>query len=212
MLTPPDARESSRPRPVDAATRPLLPNWGSVAITALAVIATLALVGSLAVQNRQLKQALALGEGGPAAARTPIVGDQLPSVQLISSAGEEQDLLDLVRGGGVVAFLTTTCRFCEASLPAWEKVAQGLAGTGTPFVALSLHGQEQTREFATSKGVAFPLWVLADPTERALLQINAVPVTALVSPTGEIRQIWRGQVTEDQLVGIVGAVAGDRCP
>jgi peroxiredoxin len=181
--------------------RPLLPTWASITVTVLAAVAVISLIQhfaeqneQLAEQNRLLRETQDRGAYTTAAPRTPAVGDRLPPVSLADLNGSMATVPTLFAQGGVVAFLTTTCPFCEASLPQWSNVAATLSEAGMPFVAISLHDLEATRAYATEHGIAWPIWVAADADSVRELRVNAVPVTAIVSSTAEITQIWRGQL------------------
>jgi peroxiredoxin len=174
--------------------RPLFPNWASIAITSLAAVAVVSLVWHLAEENRLLGEAEIAHVANAAPTRTPDVGDRLAAIDLVQLDGATATVTSLVAGGGVVAFLTTTCPFCEASLAQWGEVAATLAAAQIPFVAISLDNPEETRAFATDHGITWSLWAAHDSSRVRELRVNSVPVTAIVSPNAEITKIWRGQL------------------
>lgn len=190
--------------------RPLFPNWASIAITFLAAVAVVSLVWHLAEENRLLGEAQIAHVANAAPARTPDVGDRLAPIGLVHLDGATATVTNLVAGGGVVAFLTTTCRFCEASLAQWGEVAATLGAAGIPFVAISLNDLEETRAFATEHGITWSLWTAADSSVIGELRVNSVPLTAIVSTDAEITQIWRGQVRSGDVEAILQAVSETR--
>jgi peroxiredoxin len=193
-------------------SRPLLPNWASIAITSLAAIAVVSLVWHLSEQNRLLREAHVPGGVNAAATRTPLIGDRLPRIGLVQLDGATATVPDLVAGGGVVAFLTTTCPFCEASLPQWGEVAATLRDAGIPFVAISLDDPEETRAFVAEHGITWSLWTAADPSRAREFRVNAVPLTAIVSTNAEITQIWRGQLRGADVESILRAAREIQMP
>ncbi len=153
-------------------------------LTNTLVLALCALVAysvwSLAAANRTLRAELA-----DLRATTSVgslgAGDRLPSVGLRALDGTTADLSELVAEGGVVAFLTTTCPFCEQTLPAWRALAERAANCGALFVALSLDDPETTRRYVEDLGAGLPLWAL-DVEETVPLPVERVPLPSCWMP------------------------------
>lgn len=156
---------------------------------------------SLAEQNRALKEALAAISESGAARRNLVAGDPIPSIQIVDQKGLHGDLLAEVEEIGVIAFLTTTCRFCAETLPWWTELSERLDRDGIPFMAVSLHPEGATREYAATNEVSWRLWMLPDGTERAKLAVSSVPLT-LVAVGGQVVEVWRGALRSDEVAAI----------
>jgi len=134
-----------------------------------------------------------------AAARTPVnsysAGDSIPDLTVQNAEGSNSSLLDELSDGGVIAFLTTTCPYCEQSLPQWHQIHREVVQRGQSFFALSLDSADLTQEFAMSQDVSFPLWTLVTPRDRTILEVGAVPLTVAVMPNGRISKVWRGSLS-----------------
>ncbi|MFQ5744159.1 MAG: TlpA family protein disulfide reductase [Acidobacteriota bacterium] len=99
-----------------------------------------------------------------------------------------------------MAFLTTTCPYCEASIPVWSELAEDLSHAGIPFVGVSLHSLEQTRAFQSSQSIQWPLWVLSNPSEKSDLKVRSVPLTVLVGEDGQqMVAVWVGALKEQDV-------------
>jgi peroxiredoxin len=160
-----------------------------------------AVIFALADQNRQLKSALARGPS-PSVSLAP--GDRIPDVGLVDLSGEEAMLHGLLDAGGVVAFLTTSCKWCERSLDHWDLLAEGLRAEGIAFSGISLDPLHASQRYADEHSIQWPLWVLGDQEDRAKIDIASVPQTILIGEGGIVVRIWRGALMVPDLTAITG--------
>lgn len=175
--------------------RPLLPTWASSLVTGLAVVAVGALIWSLVEQNKLLKEG-----GSSRVAPEPVSsldrGDRLEDVGLESLAGDKKALASVLNGGGLLAVFTTTCPYCEATLPFWSELAKEVTQRGWSFVPVSLHDAERTRAYLSSRELGWSTWTPGSPDDRQALNVKLVPTTALVDRSGEVIAAWRGALDE----------------
>ncbi|MFQ5745160.1 MAG: TlpA family protein disulfide reductase [Acidobacteriota bacterium] len=179
--------------------RVLLPTWASSTMMLLAAGAVGFLIWSLADQNRDLKRALAQGLDSAQAAHSMSAGDRIPSIRTVDLEGIDHNLSEITEAGGVVAFFTTSCPYCEETLPSWSELHSDLAARDIAFVALSLQDSDRTREYATSHTIHWPVWSLVDRTQAAALAVTRVPTTALVAPGGLIIELLAGVLGRDDI-------------
>lgn len=175
-------------------SRPLLPTWASTVIVSLIVVAVASLIWSLAYQNRSLKAALATvsaGRGDDGASSIE-AGVELPSAAIVQLDGAAADLGDLARTGGIAFVFTTTCPFCQQSLPVLQKLTGMAEAAGVPFWGISLHPQTATAEYAKANQLTFPIFTLRDPSQIAALRVRSVPTTLVVGGSGIVAAVWRG--------------------
>jgi peroxiredoxin len=149
-----------------------------------ALLLATGLVGLLASQNRGLRaERVQLIER----ARLPHPGLFLPevvapaldgsSVRLAGGAGEPQLLL----------YFNTSCPYCLASLPAWERVRATLAEDAVAIIGLSLDSAAATRGYAEEHELRFPVVLLEGARARALYRAGIVPQVVLVDGDGRVR-------------------------
>ena len=181
---------------------------GSNIISALIFVVELVcayVIWSLASENRLLERQLAQMRA-TSPVRMIAVGDTLPDTPLLGLDGTRDSLGSLLSAGGVVAFLTTTCPYCEATLPQWGRLAAASAGAGSAFVGVSLHALEQTRAYAAAHRIGWPLRVIAPDAEGQAPPVAAVPLTLVLDAGGTVRWLWRGPLDEEALQEAVRAL------
>lgn len=172
--------------------------WFSGIFIALGSIFVLGTLFWLFQQNQMLKNALAKqqlrGQSSLFA-----VGAVLPSVSLVDLDGEDKELGELLPEGGVIGYFTTTCPFCEQNLPQWNRLQEELAAIDVPVVGVSLHSAERTKAYFENRPVAWPS--LAVGTRRAALElgVRAVPLSILVDSDNQVRAIWNGVLSADDI-------------
>ena len=160
------------------------------------------LVWTVADQNRVLREALA----NP---RTPSVlqaGDTTPAAQVVDLNGSNKDFRQVVEPGGVVAFFTTTCPYCEQTLPVWNELARELQERHVLFVGVSLHPAAQTQNFVTANEIDWPVLLPVDTDDRSALKARAVPLTALLGADGSVVRTWRGALSGADSEAVLQAV------
>jgi len=161
---------------------------------------------SLASQNRQLRAQIE-DLRSTSSLRVLRAGDRLPDVPVRILDGQAGRLAELLQRGGVVAFLTTTCPFCEQTRPVWRRLARRAEAAGKSFLALSLDDLGRTRAYATERRVELPLWVL-DITDTVGLPIERVPVTVLMDPGGRVHDTWLGPLNDVEAGDLLEALGG----
>lgn len=175
--------------------RPILPRWAVMAI--MGAFATVVVLVGLALieQNKTLKEALSEQRGsnvdsavGPA--YPP--GTQVPDVALRYLDGRERRSADITSSqSGVFAVLTTTCPFCELTLPQWEEISKELESRGASFLAISLNSFEDTRAYAEEHAIDFDVAVV-NPQDYGRLGVTSVPLTIAFSEGGIVAGSWSG--------------------
>jgi peroxiredoxin len=182
--------------------RPLLPPTVSAGLTLLATASLLFLVWTVVDQNRMLREALA----NPNAASVLQAGDTIPAAQLMDLNGNRKDLRQVVDSGGVLAFFTTTCPYCEQTLPVWRELARDLREQNVPFVGVSLHEEMLPRNFLTANEIDWPILLPVDADARSALKARIVPLTALFGADGSVVRTWRGALSTADAEAILQAV------
>jgi len=146
-------------------------------------------------QNRELKQgagsahsAGALRRGGhvvPLAYRT-LSGD---AATLAFGDTRERYLLFVI---------STTCPWCERSLPRIRSIAQRVSGHRVHPLAVSIHDPVATASFATAQHIDFELVSAASSDEfQRSYGIEGVPTTILLGGDGVVLGVWEGNITPE---------------
>ncbi len=176
-----------------------VPDWAGSAMFLILAVGVTYVVWALANENRALEAEIArLRSQSSILGASMQPGDELPPVSLTNLAGRSAVLSDLAPGGGVIAFLTTTCPFCRQTLPAWNRLAAAYTASGVPFIGVSLDGAEPTRAYVAETGVAWQAWVSEDPlTASAELKVPLVPLTVLVGQNNVVERVWSGALEYD---------------
>ncbi|HJO05173.1 MAG TPA: hypothetical protein QGG47_14495 [Acidobacteriota bacterium] len=95
-----------------------VPEWVSSALLLTLCVGVAYVMWALASENRELKSEISrLRDQSSTLGLALQPGDALPTTLLDDLVGRPATLDALVPGGGVVAFLTTTCPFCKETLP-----------------------------------------------------------------------------------------------
>lgn len=179
---------------------------GRLAVLALALFAMTVLAAYQAWQNRQLLgRYYELGER----AALPVPGTALPSYQAETLGG---DSLILLSGAGgtqqLLFYFTTTCRYCEASLPAWERIHRELADdplNRTAVIGIGIDDEQALRDYAARHGLTFPVVSLSDSRQRQLYRTRRVPYAVLVDSTGFVKYSRRGQLDGTAIDSVLNA-------
>ena len=167
-----------------------LPSWASSSLVFVGVVCVTAVIWSLVEQNRQLREAIG---SRPAVTNGVAPGDFLTAEEVVLVTGSPVHLPDLIGEGGVIAFMTTTCKFCEATIPFWDELADQLAEHSIGFVAVSLHDHEITRRYAEMHGIDWPILSALEPSAFSAMGVRRVPVLIAVEAGGEVAEVWSGQ-------------------
>lgn len=179
-------------------------SWITNLLLIVMVAAVAYVMYGLVRENRALKARVAELESSPVG-ETLVAGADLPATPLASATGEEAVLDEMLATGGVVVFLTTTCPYCEATLPRWTDLAARFAERDVPFVGVSLDPRPATDEYARAHRLAWPLWVPADGF-GAIPEVVRVPLTVLVGADGTVLESWLGVLTPAQAEQILAAL------
>ena len=155
-------------------------------LTYLALFLASALVVVLSIQNQRLKER---SQSWSLQAKTLTRGSYVLPVTLLTLSGDS-----IVLGEGtrqVLAFLSTSCPFCTASIPAWDWLEDRLSGRAdTELVLVSLDSLEATAEFLEESKLGAPVALLLEPRIRSAYRANTVPQTVVVESNGRVTFSW----------------------
>jgi hypothetical protein len=97
----------------------------------------------------------------------------------------------------------STCRFCTASMPFYNRLLDVAKGQGVNVVAYTVENLDRNRQYLDAHGVA-PDAVVGAIENRLLLY--STPTIVLVRRDGTVVKSWLGQLTpseEDELIRLL---------
>jgi len=98
-------------------------------------------------------------------------------------------------GRQVLFILRTTCPFCRATLPIWERLADSLRRVAVPPIelyAISLDPADSTRAYAKLHRLSYPVLTFPEPKLERLYRVGAVPQTVVLDNTGRVLYAMTG--------------------
>lgn len=123
-----------------------------------------------------------------------------------ASPGERFEL-SAQRGHPVlIDFWATWCGPCKESLPLIDRVNTQLQPRGLRTIAIEIEGAEaKAKQFATALGLKLPLG--SDPgTVAERYGITQIPLTVLIDAEGQVRRVFRGVHSAEELTQAIEAV------
>jgi peroxiredoxin len=147
----------------------------------------------LLAQNRALKRQIE----SPASPTALAPGARVVSFPYTTLDGRRESLaLGASRKPYLLFVVSTTCPWCERSLPRMEEIARAVEGRAVPL-AVSIHGLAETVGFASEHRVGFEL-VSADSGDAFQREygVDGVPTTILIGGDGVVRRSWEGDISE----------------
>lgn len=164
--------------------------------------AAVALVVTLAVQNRRLEAAyVALIER----ATSPHAGYRVPWVPVRTLAGESLTLGAPEAGGvQVLFFYTTTCPHCRATVPAWSRIAKRAGDAAV--LGIQLDWLYPAAAYRDSMGLTYTVVPLDSAVAVRVAdwyRVRGVPLTLVVGPDGRVGYVRRGRIVDSLTVDSV---------
>ncbi len=134
-------------------------------------------------------------------------GTKAPAVELPLLGGGTFSLGEsLSKGAVALAFFKVSCPVCQYAFPFFDRMASLLNGKGLSFIGVSQDTGADTRDFAKSFGVHFPLAL--DDTSRYPVSnaygLTSVPTLFVVQEDGTISHTiisWSKQDLEGLFAG-----------
>lgn len=184
------------------------------AVPLLALAAACVLLVALALDNRRLRsQHVELFrrsiEAHPGMVVPEVVMPTLSGPDVIIGAPAQSQRQ-------VLFFFTTTCPYCEASLPAIQQVATAARDEGGQFVAVALDTLPAVLAYAQGHALSYPIAMAPDRRVSELYRVRVVPQVTIVGPDGRITYTRNGVLTDsaatDSAIVAIGSPAGRREP
>ncbi len=178
----------------------LLPLLGLAAAAVLVVV--------LALKVRELNERYArLYER----IRYPYAGMWVPTFRAATLAGDSVTVGE-TQGGRrqVLFFFTTTCPYCEATLPAWRELAGMLGTLRGPKVevyGVSLDSVAVTRKYVEEHRLPYPVLFFPQDKLVSIYRAGTVPLTAVLDEQGRMVHARIGEIGRSERASIDSVVA-----
>lgn len=118
-----------------------------------------------------------------------VAGDFVPTFETLSLAGSRRTIGESGSGGRQLLFVfTTTCPYCEASLPAWQELA-AVADTFSSFpiavIGITLDSADVTGPYVRQHGLAMDIVAFPARKLTRLYKVRSVPQTLVIDGGGQ---------------------------
>src|SRR5439155_25239884 len=170
--------------PVSGRLMTMNPAPGTLRASLLLNLLLAALCVALVIQNRTLKQGAV--PHSPTALRQ---GARVGGFAFRGLDGRRATLrYDDPHKRYLLFVFSTTCPYCEESLPNLEAIVRTPHDARISPLGVSIHGEEETARFASGHHITFPV-VCADSSDEFQRRygISGVPTTILVDGSGIVR-------------------------
>jgi peroxiredoxin len=177
------------------------------AVLPLALAAACALLVALALDNRRLRsQHVELFRRSVEAHPGMVVPEMtMPTLSgggaTIGAPGQEEHQ--------VLFFFTTTCPYCEASLPAIERITETAREAAVAFLAVALDTLPAVLDYAEEHDLGYPIAVAPDRRVSELYRVRVVPQVTIVGSDNRITYTRSGVLTDLQALDSVMAAIAD---
>jgi thiol-disulfide isomerase/thioredoxin len=139
-------------------------------------------------------------------ATLPQAGGYVPTVRLATLGGDSIAVGEPGPGRRqVLLVFTTTCPFCRATLPVWDRMVDSVRRVAMPIdiVGVSLDSAALADDYARLHALPFPVATMTEARHRFLFRAGAVPQTLVVGSGGRIRYATTGRLTEGAVLDSV---------
>ena len=183
---------------------------GTIRYVAVLLILAAILVVRLGVKVDRLEERISVLQER---AYTAYPGSYVPSFSTTTLEGTDVVLGESFEQGRQVLFLlTTTCLYCRASLPAWQRIAQAAdTFSAVPIRAfgVSIDSVDATRRYARDHGIGFDMVVLPRGKMTSLYRARSVPQTIILDGDGRVLYsrvgVLESPAAIDSVIGYLGA-------
>ena len=135
------------------------------------------------------------------------VGSNAPNFSLEQLNGPEMALGDLKGKGVVLNFWGTWCEPCKEELPALQAQYDKFKDKGLVVLGVNIGESPIAVEpFVKQFNVTFPIVLDRQSQITKLYRIGPIPTTFFISPEGEVKEIFIGQLNEAMIADKVSKI------
>ncbi len=165
----------------------------------VALAAAVVLVVLLALQQRSLSERYATLRERTLSLHT---GLYVPTFQTRTLQGDSVTIgATEPAAKQVLFFFTTTCPYCRASLPAWNRVASRIREKGDATVyGVALDSLHLVHQYVREHDLRFPVVLLPERKLARIYRITGVPLTAVLDNEGRVVYSRAGEFAVQQAI------------
>lgn len=129
----------------------------------------------------------------------PYVGNLAPDFTLQTLAGESVTLRDYTGGGGmpvVLNFWATWCPPCRVEMPHFEAASRLYADEVAILGVNQAETAETIHDFASDRGLTYPLLVDRDMKVNNLYGVLNLPTTIFIDRNGVVKEVLIGTISQ----------------
>ncbi|KNB71125.1 thiol-disulfide oxidoreductase ResA [Brevibacillus reuszeri] len=135
------------------------------------------------------------------------VGSDAPNFSLEQLKGQEMALGDLKGKGVVLNFWGTWCEPCKEEMPALQAQYDKFKDKGLVVLGVNIGESPIAVEpFVKQFNVSFPILLDRQSQITKLYRIGPIPTTFFISPEGEVKEIFIGQLNEAMIADKVSKI------
>lgn len=129
--------------------------------------------------------------------RAPNLPDMAPSWQLETLDGEKVTLADYKGKTVVLNFWATWCKPCLMEIPEFVKFSE--SHPDIPVLGVAVDGTlPKLKRFQKKHGISYPI-LKADSKIQKEYQVSSLPMTVIIGPDGEVKDVHVGIMMAKQL-------------
>jgi peroxiredoxin len=158
----------------------------------------------LAVAAAEVMPGRLMAQQAPASgAVTPAIGDRIvwPSARLLD--GRPIDPPAPGQMASVIVFFSTTCPYCARHNAHVQKLLENTRGQPLRVLAVAQDSNEaHVRTYLQRRSLNFDVSMDHAPLRSALTRMNGIPLTCVVDRQQRLREVIRGEMFEDDVLGL----------
>lgn len=162
-------------------------------------------------QNKAVRALLARESAAAGSPRAPEIGDPVESLTLEAlDTARSMNLRELAGAQvTIVTVFTTTCPFCQRSLPTWAMLSDRVQDIGVEFLSVSLDEAPMINAYVQMHDIDWPVWIPVDPEDFiARMKVGVVPLTVVLSDN-QIGAVYRGEFQPIHMETLLHDLAGN---
>lgn len=106
----------------------------------------------------------------------------------------------------MIAWFAPTCSSCEENIDFWKRIYGEYSSENLRILGMFAGNSGEAREYVSKHGVKFPVVCANHRNIVESYKGNVLPQTVLVAPTGVIRGVWPGVLSEKKEHEIMAAL------
>jgi hypothetical protein len=110
----------------------------------------------------------------------------------------------------LICVFATKCPFCQKAIAGWKRLDSLRIAGRIAMIGISIDSTLETKRFVRENAIGWPIFVAGDPKEfKKMNHVAGVPLTALISGTGTVEQVWLGPLSPENITEVASAFSGN---